>query len=105
MNAGLLATTPDTRLLHQLEGWVKHVWRSDPINFFTEQTLWAMLFSSHRAVRLNAEEYICEPTRDEVVRRRGCFHHYVFPSRHLWYAYAWRGVIDTYLDRSSGRGP
>lgn len=104
VNAGLFVTTPDTRSLQSLEEWVRHLWRSEPIHFFTEQTLWAMLFSSQNAVRLNTHDYICEPTRDEVTRRTGCFHHYVFPSRHLYYAYAWRGVIDGYLRSKRLRG-
>lgn len=59
-------------------------------NFFIEQALWALILSERDAVALPADDFVCSPSRVQSRLKTAVFHHYVWPSRYLFYAYGWQ---------------
>jgi hypothetical protein len=92
INVGLLAIDVDQIDWPKVESWARHLLDVFGFNFFIEQALWALILSEREACALPEADYICMPCAKQARSRSAVFHHYVSPSRHLFYAYGWQPI-------------
>lgn len=99
VNTGLLALKNSLIDWEQLETWYAQLSQDFALNHLTEQSLTAMIFATIEATALPSTQYVCEPTKQQVIQLDGEFHHYVWPCRYLFYGYGWQDILKRYIAR------
>jgi hypothetical protein len=93
INVGVIGLNSHRINWDKLENWVKILEEKEGTSYYLEQALTAMLIGDNPSIRLNAEKYIVNPTKETVQKRTGILHHYVDLSKNEYYKMAWRNII------------
>jgi hypothetical protein len=93
VNVGLCGLRSDKIDWEELERWCTELIKRERTSYFLEQAVVAMIAARHQPCAVApGEDYITQPTRDEVVSPRAVMHHYVAESKRWYFRYGWRHV-------------
>lgn len=93
LNVGLIGFNSSIIDWDKIEHWIQVLENEEGTSYFLEQALTAMVVStSDGEVRLPLEEYIVNPSQQQVEYKLGTLHHYVDLSKKPYFVSAWKGL-------------
>ena len=94
INVGVCGLQSETIDWDKLEYWCTMQIEREGTHYVQEQALTAMLMTSTPRVALPKERYICCPSKESVLDKRGVLHHYVAESKSWYYQFAWKKAFE-----------
>lgn len=90
LNSGLNGLNREDIDWEQAESWWKTLVEKEGHQYFTEQTMTAMLLAGRACAVAPREDYIVWPKRGEVMNPQAVMHHYVGETRAWYFRYGWK---------------
>jgi hypothetical protein len=92
LNVGICGLHSEEIEWDRLECWCRALLDREGSHYLQEQALTAMLVADRACAIAPADDYVIQPSREEVQRPCGVMHHYVAESKAWYFRYAWRQV-------------
>jgi hypothetical protein len=92
LNVGICGLRSEEIDWDLLERWCRALLDREGSHYLQEQALTAMLVAGRACAIAPADDYLIQPSREEVLRPCGVMHHYVAESKAWYFRYAWRQV-------------
>ncbi|WP_175632281.1 glycosyl transferase [Pedobacter ghigonis] len=90
INVGVIGLKSSGINWRNLENWITGLEEAEKTSYYLEQALTSMIIGENRSVILNKDQYIVNPTPDQVTQKEGILHHYVDLSKIAYFAKAWK---------------
>jgi hypothetical protein len=104
LNVGICGLRSEEIDWDRLECWCRTLLEREGSHYLQEQALTAILAAGKTCAVAPADDYVIQPSRDEVLHPRGVMHHYVAESKAWYFRYAWRHVLKSRPTASLGNG-
>jgi len=90
LNVGVIGLQSSSLQWESIEKWINELEQQEGTSYFLEQALSAMIIGSKTSTVLDRDQYIVNPTPQDIELRRGTLHHYVDLSKEGYFKYAWK---------------
>ncbi|MDJ0617251.1 MAG: glycosyl transferase [Calothrix sp. MO_192.B10] len=95
LNVGICGLQSEDIDWEKLEYWCKTMIEEQGTHYYQEQALVAMLMAGKACAVAPDEDYIVMPTRQEVIQPKSVLHHYVADSKHWYFRYGWKHILQS----------
>ena len=92
VNTGILGIDTMEVDWQRIEGLLNKYLEFGPINYLTEQGLYAMYLKGMAKIRLPDTDYIILPSREEAKNPKAIMHHFPTENRNFYFRYAWKNI-------------
>lgn len=93
INAGLLGINNNQINWKEVEEWAKQLIDNEGVNFFYEQTLYAMYITKYGGKCPDENLYFLLPSKKNILNSEGILHHYPTGNRQWYLRYGWRKIL------------
>jgi hypothetical protein len=90
LNVGMIGLKINHGEWAKLESWVASLEKTEGTSYYLEQALSAMLIGNSKSDHLRLEDYIVNPSKEQIRQKVGVLHHYVDLSKEGYFKYAWK---------------
>ncbi|WP_157273950.1 glycosyl transferase [Pedobacter sp. BAL39] len=90
LNVGIIGLQSSSIPWESIEKWIHELEHQEGTSYFLEQALSAMIIGDQKSTVLDRDQYIVNPTPQDIKLRRGTLHHYVDLSKEGYFKYAWK---------------